>query len=115
MRPEINGGLDPQVPFAPGHEAGELDDGATAKMVRLEPGELQEPAEESARRQPEAALKMREEDDALLPLGLGHLLAMRQTDADVRLTRQAPRGPKVGDVVGGDGRAHPGARRQRHH
>ena len=36
-------------------------------MVRLEIEELQERTEESAHRQPKAALEMREEDDALLP------------------------------------------------
>ena len=54
-------------------------------MMRLEPEELQERAEEGARRQPKTALKMRKEDDALLPLGPGPLLAVRQADADVRL------------------------------
>ena len=89
-----------QVPLAQGHEAGVLDDGAGAKMMRLEPEELQEHMEEGARRQPEPALEVREEDHALLPLGTRTLLAARQTDANVRLPRKAPRGPKVGDIVG---------------
>ena len=78
-------------------------------MVRLKPEELLECAEEGADRQPEPALKMCEEDDALLPLGSGPLLAARQEDADVRLPRQAPRSSKLRDVLTGDIGAHPGA------
>ena len=114
MRPEVDRRLDPQVPLAEGDEAGELDDGAGAKMMLLQLEELQEHAEEGARRQPEPALEVREEDHALLPLGPRPLLAARQADADVRLPRQAPRRPELGDVLGGDVRAHPGARCQRH-
>ena len=69
-------------------------------MMRLEPEELQECAEEGAHRQPEPTLKMSKEDDALLPLGPGPLLIARQADADVRLPRQAPRRPELGDVLG---------------
>ena len=44
-------------------------------MVRLKPEELQEGAEEGAHRKPEPTLEMSKEDDALLPLGSGPLLA----------------------------------------
>ena len=71
-------------------------------MMRLEPEELQEHAEVGARRQPEPALEVREEDHALLPIGPRPLLAARQADADVRLPRQTPRRPELGDVLGGD-------------
>ena len=107
--PEVDRRLDPQVPISQGHETRELDDGVGAKMVRFKPEELQECAEEGAHRQPEPALKMCEEDDALLPLGPGPLLAVRQADADVHLPRQAPRSSKLHDVLAGDVRAHPGA------
>ena len=79
-RPEVDRGLDPQVPLVEGDEAGELDNGADAKMMRLEPEEHQERVEEGAHRQPKAALEMCEEDDALLPLRPGPLLAARQAD-----------------------------------
>ena len=83
-------------------------------MMRLEPEELQESAEEGARRQPEPALEVREEDHALLLLGPRPLLAARETDANVRLPRQAPQSSKLRDVVVGDIEAHPRARRQHH-
>ena len=76
-------------------------------MMRLEPKELQERAEEGARRQPEHALEVREEDHTLRALGLRPLLAPWQAHGDLRFPRQEPGGAEVGDVIGGDGRAHP--------
>ena len=101
-RLEVDRGIDPQVPLVEGDEAGELDDGAGAKMMWLEPEELQEHAEEGARQQPKSVLEAREEDHALQLLGLRPLLAARQTDGDIRLPGQAPRRPKMGNVLDGD-------------
>nr|XP_040245784.1 WAS/WASL-interacting protein family member 1-like [Aegilops tauschii subsp. strangulata] len=69
-------------------------------MMRMEPEELQERAEEGARRQPEPALEVREEDHTLLPHGPRPLLAARQADADVRLPQEAPHRSELGDVLG---------------
>ena len=91
VRPEVDRGLDPQVPLAERDEAGKLDDGAGANMVRLEPEELQERAEEGARWQPKSALEVREEDHTLLLLRLRPLLAARQANANFRLPWQSPR------------------------
>ena len=61
----------PQVPLTEGDEAGELDDGASAKMMRLEPEELQEGTEEGARRQPNPRSKCMRKTTRSCPSGRG--------------------------------------------
>ena len=55
--PEVDCGLDPQVPLAQGNKPRELQNGVRAHMMRLEPEELKERAKEIARGKAELRLK----------------------------------------------------------
>src|ERR1041385_6664840 len=66
--PEPNGGLDSEVTFAHRHKGGEQHDGIRSEVVRVQAVEGKKVVEELAHREPESAIEMRKEDDALAGL-----------------------------------------------
>ena len=63
--PQLDGGENAEETFAQSGEGGEQHHRVRCEVVRLKTVELQERAEEAARRQPQAAHKVRAEDDPL--------------------------------------------------
>ena len=98
--PELEGGENAKKAFAQGDEGGQQHHRVWSEVVRLELIEVEEGAEESARRQAEAAQEMRAEDYPLAFLRRRRdLLLRRETDPHLVLAGQPPRLAEELDVV----------------
>jgi len=81
--PQANGWPHSKVALAQGGEGREQHHGVGAEMVRLQPEEIEEIAEEFAYGKSEPAVEVRKEEDALAGLGSRHKLGPGDAAVDV--------------------------------